>query len=205
MRLYYHPCSSNVRRVLLVAAHLGVQLEKVEVDLMSEADRARLVEINPNSKIPVLDDGGFLLWESNAIVQYLCERTPGQALYPQDPAARADVNRWLFWCAQHFSPAVSILTWERLWKGLVGAGEADPVEVAKGEQQFAQFAAVLEGHLSRQAWLSGGAVSLADFSVAAPLMYIERARLPVDLYPHLQKWMETVKKLPAWAETEAIW
>ena len=103
MRLYHHPMSSNARRALMTAIHLGLPLELAEVDLMNADDRRRLAELNPNGKVPVLADGDFLLWESCAIMQYLAEQVPGQTIYPQAPQARADVNRWLFWAAQHLS------------------------------------------------------------------------------------------------------
>ena len=110
MRLYHHPISSNARRVVMAAKLLGTPLELVEVDLMDAGDRRRLAEINPNGKVPVLQDGAMLLWESCAILQYLADCTPEQTLYPQDAAARADVNRWMFWACQHFSSGISILT-----------------------------------------------------------------------------------------------
>ena len=97
MHLYTHPFSSNARRVTMAADHLGIRLDLVEINLGSEADRRRLNEVNDNSKIPVLVDDDFVLWESCAIMQYLADSKPGQALYPQDLLARADVNRWMFW------------------------------------------------------------------------------------------------------------
>src|SRR5690349_10100545 len=102
MRLYQHPISSNARRVRLTVAHLGIEVEEVLINLMSEEDRRRLGEINPNSKIPVLEDDGLLLWESCSIMQYLAEKAGAHDLYPVELKARADVNRWMFWCAQHF-------------------------------------------------------------------------------------------------------
>ena len=205
MQLYYHPVSSNARRVLLAAGHLGIRLELVEINLMSEADRRRLGEVNDNNKIPVLVDGGFVLWESCAIMQYLAERTPGQAVYPSDPQARADVNRWMFWACQHFATAVSVLSWENLWKKLVTGEDADQRELARGAADLARAAAVLERHLASRRWLVGEEVSLADYAVAAPLMYRERARLPLDAYPRLLEWFARVQDLPAWRDSEAVW
>ena len=69
MRLYHNPLSSNARRVLLTASQLGIKLEEVFIDLGSEADRKRLGEVNICGKVPVLEDDGFLLWESCAIMQ----------------------------------------------------------------------------------------------------------------------------------------
>lgn len=205
MRLYYHPMSSNARRVMLAAAHLGVQPEFVEINLLDGNDRRRLAEVNPNAKVPVLEDDGLLLWESCAIMQYLADLTPGQTVYPHDARARADVNRWLFWAAQHFSPAIGIFTWERLWKKLVTGGDPDAAELARGAAEFAATAAVLDGHLAGRAWLAGTALTLADFAVAAPLMYSERAGVPVAGYPHVAAWFARVQQLPAWRQTNAVW
>jgi glutathione S-transferase len=205
MRLYYNPISSNARRVTMAALHLGLDLELVEVNLMSEGDRRRLAEINPNKKIPVLEDDGFLLWESGAIMQYLADCTPGQKLYPIDPTCRADVNRWLFWSCQHFSPAVSVLAWERVWKKLVEGTDADPVELARGQRDLERCAVALDGHLAGRQWLAGDALSLADYAVAAPLMYKDRARLPLDRYTHLLAWFRRVEQLDAWRDTEPVW
>jgi len=202
MRLYHHPMSSNARRAVMTAIHLGLPLELAVVDLMHPDDRRRLAELNPNGKVPVLADGDFLLWESCAIMQYLAEQVPGQTLYPQAGKARADVNRWLFWGAQHFAPAISVLTWERAWKGMTGNGGPDPLEVARGERELAECAVVLDAHLAGRQWLCGDSVSLAEFAVAAPLMYSEAVQLPLAQYANLQAWYQRVQQLPAWQQTQ---
>lgn len=201
MRLYYNAYSSNSRRVVMTAHHLNIALELVSVDLMRPADREKLVRINPNSKIPVLEDGDLMLWESCAIMQYLAEQTPGQTLYPADVRARADMQRWLFWCVQHFSPAIGIVVWENHIKAMIGAGDPDPYEVARGELLLAQFARVLDDHLARRAWICGDGLTLADFAIAAPLMASERARLPVRQYRNLQTWFARMQALDAWRAT----
>ncbi|MBJ7309935.1 glutathione S-transferase family protein [Rugamonas sp. CCM 8940] len=205
MRLFHHPVSSNARRVLMTAIALDFPLELTEVNLMSDEDRRRLVELNPNSKIPVLQDGDFLLWESCAIMQYLADHTPGQTLYPQDLRTRADINRWMFWGCQHFAPALGVLTWENIWKGMVGAGPADPLEVARGERDVAEYAIVLDGHLSQRQWILGDTLSLADFAVAAPLMYLEQAKLPLAEYANILAWFGRVQQLDAWKKTVPVW
>ena len=113
MRLYHHPLSSNARRARMAAIQLDVDVELVLVDLSKgEQRRPEFLRLNPNGRVPVLDDDGFILTESHAIMQYLAVRTPGQSLYPTAPQARADVNRWMFWSAQLFQPAVSVINWE---------------------------------------------------------------------------------------------
>lgn len=201
MRLYTHSISSNARRVNMVVAALNADVELVTIDLMSEEDRRRLGELNPNSKIPVLEDNGFVLWESCAIMQYLCDKNPGNTLYPQDVQTRADINRWMFWATQHFAPAIGVLTWERVWKGYVTGQPADPVEDARGCGELEQYATVLDGHLASRDWVVGDKLTLADIAIAAPLMYRQKAALPLDGYPNLLAWYARVQALPAWQKT----
>ncbi|QYF95502.1 glutathione S-transferase family protein [Massilia sp. PAMC28688] len=148
MRLYHHPASSNARRVVMTAKLLNVPLELVEIDLADEGERRRLGELNPNAMVPVLQDGDFMLWESCAIMQYLADLSPGQTLYPHEARARADVNRWMFWACQHFSPAIGVMTWENIWKSQVGAGDTDLAELARGEREVLRFGQVLDRHLA---------------------------------------------------------
>lgn len=205
MRLYFHPASSNARRVTMAALHMGAELDLVEVNLLSPDDRRRLEELNPNSKVPVLQDGEFILWESCAIMQYLADRTLGQTLYPENIMVRADINRWMIWSCQHFSPALGILTFERIWKGLRGLGGPDPLEIARGEKQIQQFATVLDKHLENREWMVGSSITLADYAVAAPLMYIEQGQLPVTQYRHLMQWFDRIQQLDTWKQTVPVW
>jgi glutathione S-transferase len=79
------------------------------------------------------------------------------------------------------------------------------VELARGARDIARAAAVLDQHLATRRWLVGDAVTLADFAVVAPLMYKDKARLPLDDYPHLLAWFGRVQALPAWRNTEHAW
>jgi glutathione S-transferase len=205
MQLYYNHYSSNTRRVLLAADHLGIGFDLVQINLASQDDRRRLGEVNLNAKLPVLIDGDFVLWESCAIMQYLADGTPGQTVWPQERRARADVSRWMFWACQHFAPAIGVLTWEHIWKKFVTGQDADPKEVARGEADLAEAARVLDKHLATRQWLVGDAVSLADYAVVAPLMYKEKAQLPLADYPHLLAWFERIRALPAWQRTDHAW
>ncbi|SFG97922.1 glutathione S-transferase [Duganella sp. CF458] len=205
MRLYHNPLSSNARRVLLTASQLGIKLDQVVIDFANDGDRKRLEEVNICGKVPALEDDGMQLWESCAIMQYLADKHGAADLYPTALKQRADVNRWMFFGAQHFSPAVGILTWEYLWKKLVTGQGPDPVEIAKGETLVHEHARVLDKHLATRQWLSGDKLSLADFAVAAPLMYLGRAKIPVEQYTQLLAWFKRVQQLPAWQETEAPW
>ena len=201
MKLYFHPLSGNSRRVLLVAAHPGVPLDRTLVDLTKGEQRgAPHAERNPNGRVPVLDDDGFVLWESRAIMQYLADKTPGQTLFPTDLRERAEVTRWLFWCAAHMTPANTVLVQERFVKKLSGV-PSNPVEAARGEALFAQFAPILDAHLAGKSWVANDRLSLADYSLAAGFALAGPAGLPIAEYANLRAWLGRVQELDAWKQT----
>jgi glutathione S-transferase len=207
MRLYYHPLSSNSRRVVMTAIQLDLPLELVTVDLLNGEHRgADYLRRNPNGKVPMLEDDGFLLWESHAIVQYLANKTPGQQLYPVGIQARADVDRWLFWSAYHFTPAVGFITRERVSKRMVGgSGDPDPIEIARGEALLASAAGALDIHLHGKTWIAQDRLTLADLAIAAPLMHTAAAKLPVVTYDSLQAWFSRIQELDCWKLSRAAW
>jgi glutathione S-transferase len=92
--------SINVRKVLWTCAELDLPFEHVESD-------ARLLARNPNAKIPVIQDGDFVLWESNAICRYLAAKQSRATLLPQDPKLRAQVEQWMDWQATELNPSWS--------------------------------------------------------------------------------------------------
>jgi glutathione S-transferase len=203
MRLYHHPFSTNARRATMTAQHLSVPVELVMVDLAKGAQREpQFLKLNPNHKVPVLVDDDLVLWESCAIMQYLADGTAGQTVYPREPRARADVNRWLFWCAQHFSPGIGILNWENSIKGMIGLGNPDPAEVKRGNQLVSEFGGILDAHLSDRDWICGSSFTLADIAVAAPLANTVQAKLSIEGFTNIQRWFSAVREFDAWKKTE---
>ncbi len=203
MRLYHHPMSSNARRAVMTALQLGTPVELVSVDLAKgEQRQPDYLRLNPTGRVPVLDDDGFVLWESNAIMQYLAERTPEQTLYPTELRARADVNRWQFWSAHHLAPSVGILGWERLVKPMLGLGTPEPKLVARGEELVRQCVTLLDQHLAGSDWIAQGRLTLADISICTPFMITRAAQLPVQDRPHFAAWFERMRGLDAWKKTD---
>ena len=123
-------------------------------------------------------------------------------LYPRDIQARADINRWLFWSAYHFTPAVGFISRERVSKKMVGGScGPDPAEIARGEALLTSAADVLDRHLADKQWIAQDRLTLADLAIAAPLMHTAAAQLPVTGYRHLQAWFARVSALDAWHKT----
>lgn len=202
MKLYGFPPSPNTWKVRAVAAHLGVPLELVFVDLTKGGSHTPdYLALNPTGRTPTLVDGDFKLWESNAIMQYVASKS-ANSLWPDDPRIRADIMRWQSWQLAHWNKdGCEPLLFQRLVKQLLNLGPPDEAVVAKGIEAFHKEAKVLDAHLAGQPYLAGQEPTLADFSVAIPLFYAERADLPIAPYTNIRNWFGRVAGLPCWRET----
>lgn len=204
MKFYSFPPSPNVRKVSAVIAHLGIEgIEHQLVNLAKgEHKSPAFLAINPMGALPALaDDDGLVLWESNAICQFLCERHGDTSFYPRDPRKRADIARWLFWEASAWSRPAEILTHENVRKPMLGIGQPDVARVKQGEEQFRPLARLLDNELTNRPFLVGKQVTLADFVVGGAVTYVERGRFPVADFPHLQAWWARLHEIQAWKKT----
>ena len=204
LKLHSFPLSPRGFKVLAVANYLGLDYEFCLVDLgKGEQKRPEFLALNPNGRMPVLEEDGFSLWESNAILTYLAGKKPEAGLLPSDERGRADVMRWMFWDSAHWDSICAIFIYENLVKSLFNRGTADSAELAKGEQRFAQFAPVLDAQLKTHKFICGGKPTIADFTIASPLNAAEPAKLPLAPYANIRRWFGDMAALPAWQKTLA--
>ena len=198
MKLFVFPLSPRSIKVMAVAHHLGLPFEQVVVDLLKgEQKTPQFLRLNPNGRTPVLQDGDFALWESDAIIQYLAERKPG-LLVPADPQGRALVAQWLAWDMADWDAACAILLFEHLVKRFFTDAPADPATVKVGEEKFAKAAAVLDAHLAERSHVLGDTLSVVDFALAAPLLYAQPCKFPVAPFKHIARWYSQIETLDAW-------
>jgi glutathione S-transferase len=199
MKLHVFPPSPRALKVRALARHLDLDVQECFVDLFNgRQHEPAFAALNPNQKMPVLEDGDFVLWESNAILQYLAARHPETGLWPSDARGQADVARWLNWESAHWTPACTPFAFERVVKKLAGLGDADPAEIARGEQLFHPLAAVLDAHLRSRKWVLGHTLTIADFGLATSMAFAEASQTPVAQYGEIVRWYDGFRKLPAW-------
>jgi glutathione S-transferase len=202
MKLYGFPLSPNTWKVRALAAHIGVPLELSIVDMKNGQHRSPdYLALNPTGRVPVLVDGDFALWESVAIMQYIASKKPNP-LWPDDVRARADITRWQSWQVAHWGKeACEPLLYERFIKKTFNLGPMDQARVAAGTEAFNREAAMLDAHLAKQPFVAASGLSLADFSIAAALIYATQGEFPLAPYAHVRAWFDRVFALPAWKET----
>jgi glutathione S-transferase len=205
LTLHVFPPSPRAFKVLVVAHHLGLDYQLNLCDLTKgDQKSAAYTAINPNQRMPSLEEDDFKLWESNAIIQYLAAKKPESGLLPAEERGRADVARWQFWESTSWDPACAILVFERVIKAFFGRGAPDPTEVEKGLQKFRHAAKVLDGHLRGRTYICGNRLTLADFAIGADLTMAEPAQLPLEGYGEIRRWAAILADLPAWQRTRAM-
>ncbi len=205
MRLYLFPPSSRSLGVVALKNHLAIDCELTPVDLGRGDQRApEYVALNPNRKVPTLEDEGFVVWEANAILFYLASKRPERGLWPADLRGQADVLRWLAWQSAHWdAESIGMVTFEKNSKVVLGLAAPDPAFVARGAENFARFASVLDDHLKGESWIIGERLTIADFSIGALVPTAVRCGLPIDHFCEIRRWYESLLALPAWRDALA--
>jgi len=202
MNVYVDPMTINCRKVLAGLKLLDVGYTLMPVNyLAAEHKSTEYLALNPNGSLPVIQDGDFTLWESNAILQYAADKFEREVCYPREAQARADINRWLLWESSSWMPTCYVYLRENCVKPFLG-GETDHVVLASEAENFAKLAGILDARLASSSWLCGDAPTIADIAVAAPMHLHFWSGLPLHDHPHLQRWMtDNVEPLSAWKQT----
>ena len=202
MQIYADPITVNCRKVLAGLDFLGAPFERVHVDYFQAAQKTpEYLAINPNACVPAMRDGDFVLWESNAILQYAADKLGREDAYPKDLQKRADINRWLLWESSSWFPSCYVFLVENCVKPLLGA-QPDPAVLDAQLAQFHKLAGILDARLANQPWICGDVPTIADIALAAPMHMHAEQKLPLADHVHLQRWMtERVENLPSWQKT----
>jgi glutathione S-transferase len=190
MKVYDFPPSPNCRKVRAVVYELGLKPEFVPTNLFKGESRTpAFLARNPNGRLPVLEDGDFILWESNSIISYLATKHGAAAgLVPSTPRERAEVDRWLFWQVAHVGPAIGKVAFERIVKGITGQGTPDQAMIDLGTADFKTHSAALEASLDNKEYVAGR-LSVADFALASFYSVAAPCGLDVAAYPKVNAWL----------------
>jgi glutathione S-transferase len=205
MRLYFFPPSTRVLAIVALKNHLALDCELNPIDLgRGDQLTPEYLALNPNKKMPTLKDDEFVLWESNAILFYMAAKRPASGLWPSDLRGQADVLRWLAWESAHWdAESCGMVAYEKASKAVLGLGAPDPAFIARGEQNFGRFAAVLDDQLKGRAWLIGERLTIADFSIGAFVPSAARLGLALARFSEIGRWYRGLAALPGWRDAVA--
>ncbi len=201
MKIHADPITVNCKKVLAGLQLMGADYDLVHVDYFQGAHKAKpFIDLNPNASVPALVDGDFVLWESNAILQYAADKIGNDRVYPKDLKTRSDLNRWLLWEAAHWFPSCYVYLVENCVKPLLG-GAPDPTILEAQDAQFHKLADILDKRLEGRRWVMGDQPTLADIALAAPMHLHGWQKLPLAPHPNVVCWMKDVEQLPCWQST----
>jgi glutathione S-transferase len=202
MKLYAVVGSGNCRKAQATINSLGIDVAIEYLDLLAgDLKKPGYLALNPNGRVPVLCDGDFVLWESNAIMQYLADKVPGNPLFPTDPQARADIVRWQCWELAHFNNAFATIAFQAVLKPQLLQQEANQPVVDDAIESLHGFASVLEGHLSKRDYMVGNATTLADYSIINIEGFKEMVPFDWSGYSNLNAYFDRMRADPHWAGT----
>ncbi len=191
MKLYNVAYSGNSYKVRLLLAQLGIRYEIVEVDILNGESRTpEFLKINPNGRTPVLEDNGFLLAESNAILAYLAR---GTKFLPEDRKSWALVFQWMFFEQYSHEPYIAT---SRFWlRRKPDSAERSAIIQARREGGWAALK-IMEVHLAKHDFFVGN-YSIADIALFAYTHVSHEGGFPLDDFPNICAWIERVKVQPA--------
>jgi glutathione S-transferase len=198
LRIWGRTNSGNVQKVMWAVGELGVP--HVRIDAGGEhgkLDTDAYGAMNPNRRVPTIDDDGFVLWESNVIVRYLAGRYGAGTLGPPDARARALADQWMDWQQTTLGPELRVVFW-----GLVRTApeKRDQARIAAGVENLKALWRLVDRQLRDRPFLAGDALTMGDLPVG--VMCYRYHELPIarpDL-PHVAAWYERLKARPAYCE-----
>ncbi|GAA3915798.1 glutathione S-transferase family protein [Litoribacillus peritrichatus] len=202
MKLYVIAGSPNSRKVLAVVKHLGIEVDIEYLDLF-EGDHKQpaYTALNPNGMVPTLVDGNLKLWESNAIMQYLADKSEDDALFPEDLTRRADVVRWQLWELAHFNQAFGTLAFESVAKPNFMGQEGNEAVIAWAKDNLNRFASILNQYMEGRDYLVGNEITIADYSMIHVEFFKEMVPFDWSPFPHLNAYFERMRKSTHWVAT----
>ena len=197
LRLWGRLSSINVRKVVWAAQELGLPLQRTDAGGQFGLVReAAYLQRNPNGLVPLLEDDetGVVLWESNAIVRYLCARHAPGTLYPEALPARFIAEQWMDWQQTALNPAGrdAFLQWIR-----TPTGQRSPALIAASVAATEPLMALLDVHLARQPFMAGDYFTMADIPVGCEIHRWWGLPQPRPTLPHLERWYAAILARPA--------
>jgi glutathione S-transferase len=200
LKLWGRTTSSNVKKILWLAHALKLDFERIDAGgKFGVVDTPAYRALNPNGRVPTIEDGDFVLWESNSIMRYLCMKYGGEDFYPADPATRGDIDRWLDWSLSFLVPAETPLFLATIRKP---PDRHDKTAIAAMTERAAGMYAIVDRRLEKRRYIAGEKFSLADIALS---IYVDRwLRNPYIAgrpeFPHIAPWFACIRALPAFGK-----
>jgi glutathione S-transferase len=192
LTIYGFNFSSPSNKVRFTANALGITYDYKQVNLMAgEQKSPEFLKINPAGRVPAIDDNGFKIFESTAIIKYLADKN-NSPLYPKDLQKRAVVDQWIDFSNIHVQAAINRITFNRVMYKFLNVS-IDERSLNDGLKFVGQFLPMLEKQLKENKYLAGSEMTLADINLLAVLDPAEMSSIDLSAYPSLIAWRKNLK------------
>ena len=194
LKIWGRLSSVNVQKVVWCADEISLAYERIDAGgKFGLNDTPGYLAKNPNGLVPVIEDDGFVLYESNAIVRYLAARDAVDSLWPRDLRERADVDRWMEWQSTSFTPAM----WAAFWQLVrIPPEKRDAAAVEASRAKSEKCAAILDAQLAKRRFLTGDAFTAADIVIGCAAHRWLNLPMSRVARPHLERWYAELKSRP---------
>ena len=196
LKIWGRANSLNVMKVLWTADEVGRPYERVDIGgAFGGNDQPAYLAMNPNGRVPTIEDDGLVLWESNAIVRYLAGRYGAGGLWPHDAKVRADADRWMDWQQTTIAPPMVTLFWGYV---RTAPDKRDPAALEAARKQAASIWPALERTLEKRPYVAGDQLTMGDIPVGC--MVHRWFALPIERpdFPALAAWYARLKQRPGY-------
>jgi glutathione S-transferase len=188
IQLFGRHTSYNVQKVLWTLDELCIDYEHTNLGgAYGGLDTPEFGALNPNRRVPVLDDDGLVIWESNAIVRYLAAKYDRGNLWRQDPGERSYADRWMEWAECNLLRAFISLFWAYY---RTPEQQRDQDAINKMKTRCERFYAQLDDHLSNHPYIAGDSLTMGDIPAGTSLHRYFEMGLDVKKPPNVMAWYE---------------
>ncbi|WP_026620500.1 glutathione S-transferase (plasmid) [Ensifer sp. WSM1721] len=193
MKLYYHPLSGHAHRARLFLSLLAIEHELVLVDLAKrEHKQATFLKLNPFGQVPVLDDAGTIICDSNAILVYLAKKTGRTDWLPEDAEGAAAVQRWLSVAAGQIAHGPAQARLINVFKAPYRPEEVIPRSHAILE--------LIEAALENRSWIAADRPTIADVALYSYVARAPEGDVDLERYSNIRGWLERIEALPRFVD-----
>ena len=201
LKIWGRTNSTNVKKALWCAEELGLKYERIDAGLQfGVVNTPEYRRMNPNGLVPAIEDDGFVLWESHAIVRYLAAKHGAGTLWPTDLKVRADADRWLDWANTMYAPLRSVF-----W-GLIRtpAEKRDAGVIEEARKKTAEYLGTLDATLAGKRYVAGERLTMGDMPLGSYVQVWMRLPIERPQQPNLEAWFARLCERPAYRKTVDI-
>ena len=193
--------ASRAHRVVWMLKECGLVFEHLQTNFFDgSTHKPEFLALNPNGRVPVLDDGGFVLFESLAINLYLAKKYGG-SLGPADEKEDALALQWGFWV---IAEVEKTLLFASVNRALFAEGARDEEQALMAIAKLARPFKVLDAHLASRAYVLGSRFTVADLNIATVMDLAPQCGISLDSWPRLNEWHQRCLARPAAADWKSV-